>query len=314
MAQEIGSKYFIAREHDIHLETMKDAFDEIPRLGCKCESEDRSQKPIGNELEIFYSLAQGLWHVWDALIVGIPILMVSFGDPGMCSRLVIAATTLISPLRYKGDVRPFLSIYDPQYDQYKSLQFSFSIVGVSSPVAFEQLIGGSSFGVMIHVGTGSSHDEEAQFLLQSKGWIRVCKSLQASLWVSDMVTSICSGTRDRVSSLAARFSAAVITGGSVDSDTRLTVPANMDSLNRKLELNSGENVVQKCNLIGQYFYTMTLQFLLPFLKYTVIDLKSLEKHIETPFCEKFHHRIFLNTIKTVGVGMIPNVYSFKYIQ
>ena len=53
-----------------------------------------------------------LWHLWSMVIRG-KIISVHCTDASLCGDLVFALVSLVSPLRYCGDFRPYITIHDP---------------------------------------------------------------------------------------------------------------------------------------------------------------------------------------------------------
>lgn len=55
-----------------------------------------------------------LWSIWQLVLINQPILVVG-DNPSICSEGILAMISLISPLEYVGDYRPYFTIYDPDY-------------------------------------------------------------------------------------------------------------------------------------------------------------------------------------------------------
>lgn len=63
--------------------------------------------------------------------------MIITDSPNQCSELVLASISLISPLTYTGDYRPYFTIYDPEFpliqqELDQSIVRSI-IIGVTNP-------------------------------------------------------------------------------------------------------------------------------------------------------------------------------------
>eukprot|EP00056_Hartaetosiga_gracilis_P008941 m.128270 g.128270 ORF g.128270 m.128270 type:complete len:888 (+) comp13023_c0_seq1:48-2711(+) len=83
-----------------------------------------SLEPLLNDLQL----------LWELVLTASPMIVYS-RTPDVCSRVVFALITLISPLEYCGDFRPFFTIYDPdcrRYAKEKPLK-SGAIIGVTNP-------------------------------------------------------------------------------------------------------------------------------------------------------------------------------------
>lgn len=55
-----------------------------------------------------------IWLLWELVLLGKPILVLS-PSPSLSSDTVLALASLISPLEYKGDFRPFFTIHDSEF-------------------------------------------------------------------------------------------------------------------------------------------------------------------------------------------------------
>ena len=60
------------------------------------------------------ALTPSLWHLWELVITGQPV-MVFAPTPSLCSQTVLGLVSMISPVGFHGDFRPFLTIYDPDF-------------------------------------------------------------------------------------------------------------------------------------------------------------------------------------------------------
>ncbi|KAL6776012.1 hypothetical protein ACKKBG_A19430 [Auxenochlorella protothecoides x Auxenochlorella symbiontica] len=57
---------------------------------------------------------QHLWTLWELLVLGRRLAVIG-ASPGVCSEGIAALLSLLSPLPYAGDVRPYLTIQDPGF-------------------------------------------------------------------------------------------------------------------------------------------------------------------------------------------------------
>ncbi|KAM9968252.1 hypothetical protein ACTFIW_002689 [Dictyostelium discoideum] len=67
----------------------------------------------------FKSFTTKLWMLWELVLLGHPLLVIS-PNPPMCSDSVLALVSLISPLHYCGDYRPYFTIHDTDFHKYTS--------------------------------------------------------------------------------------------------------------------------------------------------------------------------------------------------
>eukprot|EP00045_Choanoeca_perplexa_P012090 m.130652 g.130652 ORF g.130652 m.130652 type:complete len:866 (-) comp15880_c0_seq1:49-2646(-) len=100
-------------------------------------------------------LLSNLQVLWELVLTSQPILVMS-QTPVVTSRLVLALVSIIMPLEYHSDFRPFFTIYDPDCQRYSKLypkikaakrssrslsEFAGAILGVTNPY-FEQAYAG----------------------------------------------------------------------------------------------------------------------------------------------------------------------------
>lgn len=77
-------------------------------------------------LAFLQALLLKLWVLWEMALVGEPLLVVA-PSPSETSSTVAAIASLIAPLPYSGDFRPYYTIHDPQFSGLvaRSVLFSF---------------------------------------------------------------------------------------------------------------------------------------------------------------------------------------------
>eukprot|EP00730_Choanoeca_flexa_P003968 TRINITY_DN11553_c0_g1_i2.p1 TRINITY_DN11553_c0_g1~~TRINITY_DN11553_c0_g1_i2.p1 ORF type:complete len:850 (+),score=153.85 TRINITY_DN11553_c0_g1_i2:85-2634(+) len=89
--------------------------------------------------------------LWELVLTSQPVLVIS-QTPVVTSRFVLALVSIIMPLEYHSDFRPFFTIYDPDCQRYSKLfpstksqrslsEFAGAILGVTNPY-FEQAYAG----------------------------------------------------------------------------------------------------------------------------------------------------------------------------
>jgi len=64
-----------------------------------------------NLYKSFRAVLSRLWLLWELVLIGEPILIIA-SDPSVASDAVLGLISLISPLVYGGDFRPFFTIYN----------------------------------------------------------------------------------------------------------------------------------------------------------------------------------------------------------
>ncbi len=91
----------------------------------------------------------GIWAVFEALLVGKPILVIGQTPPDV-GAVVLGLISLIAPAPYGGDYRPYLPIYDKDFDSiFQTMVPASTVVGVTNPLC-ERWAG--SWPVVVRLG------------------------------------------------------------------------------------------------------------------------------------------------------------------
>jgi len=61
-----------------------------------------------------------LWNLWELMITGTPILIIT-NNPEESSFIIGIALSLIFPLKYDGDFRPYETLYDQDVKEYAEI-------------------------------------------------------------------------------------------------------------------------------------------------------------------------------------------------
>ncbi|CAL1390868.1 unnamed protein product [Linum trigynum] len=84
---------------------------------------------------IFRGILLQLWVLWELLLIGEPILVIG-PTPPQCSEAVASLVSLVAPLLFSVDFRPYFTIHDPGFARLNSLQegdtFPPMILGVTN--------------------------------------------------------------------------------------------------------------------------------------------------------------------------------------
>ena len=73
-----------------------------------------------NLYTIFQSHLHNLWYLWELTLTGAPLLVLT-RSPASSSSAVLALLSLISPIEYRGDYRPYFTIYSADFKHYSQL-------------------------------------------------------------------------------------------------------------------------------------------------------------------------------------------------
>ena len=90
-----------------------------------------------------------MWTYWEAALTGRPILVKS-PQPHMCSNAVLGLVSLIAPLPYAGDFRPYFTINDPAFNLYSKARGIPLILGVTNPIFLKLM---DQWPVHLHIGS-----------------------------------------------------------------------------------------------------------------------------------------------------------------
>ncbi|KAK4436933.1 protein DENND6A [Sesamum alatum] len=115
----------------------------------------------------FRGLLMQLWKLWELLLMGEPILIIA-PTPPQCCEAVAGLVSLVAPLLFSVDFRPYFTIHDPEFAKLNSLQegssFPPMILGVTNLFFLKALRN------MPHiVSVGSPMSNSSRFTMGSKG-------------------------------------------------------------------------------------------------------------------------------------------------
>lgn len=68
----------------------------------------------------FRGLVPSLWHLWELAITGQPVLVMG-ANPAACGDAVLGLVSLVAPLEFCADFRPYFTLYDPDFHQVTAL-------------------------------------------------------------------------------------------------------------------------------------------------------------------------------------------------
>eukprot|EP00474_Spongospora_subterranea_P001452 CRZ01910.1 hypothetical protein [Spongospora subterranea] len=93
--------------------------------------------------DIFYSSLRHLWSLWEIVITGRPLLIIS-DTPTTASNIVLALVSLLPPsFAYLADYRPYFTLTDPDYPHYLTMcnygRLSGCIIGATNQFFLESL-------------------------------------------------------------------------------------------------------------------------------------------------------------------------------
>ncbi|KAL1512261.1 hypothetical protein AB1Y20_005523 [Prymnesium parvum] len=89
-----------------------------------------------SNVDALCGLGSLVWTLWQLILCGESIVVLA-PSPEQATELVLALTSLISPLAFMSDFRPYLSVHAPEWDRYGSFgppPGSGVILGATNPV------------------------------------------------------------------------------------------------------------------------------------------------------------------------------------
>eukprot|EP00644_Phytophthora_capsici_P004426 jgi/Phyca11/545414/estExt2_Genewise1Plus.C_PHYCAscaffold_170600 len=93
----------------------------------------------------FAGLEESLWLLWQLAITGESLLVLS-PHARTCSQASLAFTSLIAPLQFQGDCRPYFTVYEADFDTLASRQNNgasnpkdVTIIGTTNPFFMKSL-------------------------------------------------------------------------------------------------------------------------------------------------------------------------------
>ena len=223
----------------------------------------------------FAPLSSCLWPLWEVALCGEPLVIFSPDYPTRVAGAVLAVTSLISPVEYMGDYRPYFTIYDGDFEYYRNcvqsnaISSQAAIFGVTNPMIM-QLWARFPTGLLLrplHGGTLPLPEAHHQVLLESPQGERLQRLRREPL---------------------PKAKGAKSWGSIIDDqhDERLIMQSDEQFL-ALLETPCDED---KDQMVRRYFYELTLAFLRPFLPHL--------KLLKGP--EAFNEESFLASLQPVG--------------
>lgn len=120
---------------------------ESPSLHSILEVVDQSFPGLFQDTGLFSTLGQALctkhlWHLWELMLTAKGLLVVA-DTPALSSESVLALVSLVAPLSYKGDFRPYITLFDPDFKEFQGMNDDKSvsqvILGTTNPFFLKAL-------------------------------------------------------------------------------------------------------------------------------------------------------------------------------
>lgn len=132
-----------------------------------------------NLYSVFHSLQSSLWTLWELVLLGEPLLVLG-SSPPLVAQAVLALTSLVWPLTYAGDFRPFFNIHS---DAFRAMQAAKSpalpsvLLGVTNPFILKTLKGWPHV-LQLPEPPGTSVPAKGLAYVQPPRCLRLCSSVR----------------------------------------------------------------------------------------------------------------------------------------
>ncbi len=274
-----------------------------------------------NLYQSLFPVVHHLWHLWEVALTGEPLLVLG-RTPASVSQCVLALVSIISPINFAGDFRPYFSVYSSDFKRFQKIHDEATelipslIVGGTNPFlldAFQNFPNILSLSVADGFREWYAEEREKRSTerktrvarkrrraLPSK--IRVCSSLKEAK--VDLLMPQTSS-----SAFVAKRQATFVPDESIFS----RFFAAEDSLVDDDEDAETEPPFAKINgmVLRKHFYQLTQLFLMPFEHYFEFDTKKSQHlsptwnpYIQVPSLPPFEAAEFLKRVKK-NVEMFP---------
>jgi len=214
-----------------------------------------------NVYKALFSVLLNAWCLWELVITGRP-LMVFGSTPARVSDTVTGLVSLVSPLTYHGDYRPYFSIYDQSLNHFQTLHDAKAdvlpsvILGCTNPFLLKTF---QNFPNILKLGGDVTPNSPSMTAIPLKK-SRVVSSLSAARvdLIEPMDGEVVLAMKDKC---AFEPDPAVL--------KRLLSPADSeDEEQREARIQINGMVIRK------HFYQLTQLFLLPFEHYFEYETKE----------------------------------------
>jgi len=259
-----------------------------------------------NIYNVFSAIPSKLWLLWELVLTGEPLLIVS-PSPPQCSDAVIGMVSLISPLRYCGDYRPYFTIHDSDFKTYtqpppENGKMPSLLLGVTNPFFFKAL---SHWPHVITVGAQSTTPRHG-----TPPKIPVMQRDRVSKHVTDYKQGVQSSHKALVEpdskilkQLISPSSSSSISSSISSSFSSSSTPSSSPPPSSPL------SAAVNNELLRRHFLRLTESFLVPLERYFT-SLMPLARNISLfhrpPRLKPFNKAEFLDIIASLDKGYIIN--------
>lgn len=258
----------------------------------------------------FRGLLLQLWVLWELLLIGEPILVIA-PTPPQCCEAVASLVSLVAPLLYSVDFRPYFTIHDPEFAHLNSLQegdtFPPIVLGVTNLFFLKAL---RKIPHIVSVGSPAPNSNRLAFTTRSSSGKFSARSeafglqqLSLKKFSPSNLLSAVKLKRDGPLCLMTEHKEAIWTtyGAIMKPDTSI--------LNRLIDAGMSPRVEESMSVVNneilrRHFLELTTNFLAPFGPYfrTKTPSESSSPFVDPPPLPSFNADEFLASLSARGPG------------
>lgn len=258
----------------------------------------------------FRGLLLQLWVLWELLLIGEPILVIA-PTPPQCCEAVASLVSLVAPLLYSVDFRPYFTIHDPEFAHLNSLQegdtFPPIVLGVTNLFFLKAL---RKIPHIVSVGSPAPNSNRLAFTTRSSSGKFSARSeafglqqLSLKKFSPSNLLSAVKLKRDGPLCLMTEHKEAIWTTyvAIMKPDTSI--------LNRLIDAGMSPRVEESMSVVNneilrRHFLELTTNFLAPFGPYfrTKTPSESSSPFVDPPPLPSFNADEFLASLSARGPG------------
>ncbi|KAG2667331.1 hypothetical protein I3760_15G109000 [Carya illinoinensis] len=257
----------------------------------------------------FRGLLLQLWVLWELLLIGEPILIIA-PTPPQCCEAVASLVSLVAPLLYSVDFRPYFTIHDPVFAHLNSLQegdiFPPMVLGVTNLFFLKAL---RNIPHIVSVGSPTISNQPNLAARSSSGKIAVrsqafgLQQLSLKRFSPSNLLSAVKLRRDGPLCLMTEHKEAIW------STYAATTKPDTSILNRLIDAGMSPRVEESMSLVNneilrRHFLELTTNFLAPFGPYfrSKTPSEGSSPFVDPPPLSPFNADEFLASLSARGPG------------
>lgn len=259
----------------------------------------------------FRGLLLQLWLLWELLTIGEPMLIIA-PTPPQCCEAVAGLVSLVAPLLFSVDFRPYFTIHDPEFAKLNSLQegdtFPPMILGVTNLFFLKAL---RNIPHIVSVGSPASNSSRnaiasaksftGRYPARPEGFGLQQLSLR-TFSPSSLLSAVKLKKEGPLSLMTERKEA-------VWSSYAAIMKPDTSILNRLLDAGMSPRVEESMSVVNneilhRHFLELTTNFLAPFGPYfrATTPAEGSSPFVNPPPLPSFNADEFLGTLSTRGPG------------